>query len=81
MSREEEFKKVKQLIKKHIKYAKCGLFDTRNIVGDTMVVLFAGKYFTLEMCYSWAYYEVFGTTDEEFEKLTNYYKKIGGNVW
>lgn len=76
----EEFEKVKELMKKYIKEAKCGLFHTRNTAGDSMTTLFCGKHFTLDHCYYYSYYEVFGTTEKEFKELQKYYKKIGGMV-
>ena len=78
MEREKELEKVKKLIKKNYKDAGCGIFNTRNIVGDTMSNLFEGKYFTLDICYDWLYFEVFGTTEEEFETLEKFYDELGG---
>lgn len=77
MNREDEFKKVKEIIKEHYKDAECGLYDTRNIAGDKMTTLYKGKYFTLDICYFWSYFEVFGTTDKEFKKLEELYDELG----
>jgi hypothetical protein len=74
--RKKEFKKVKQIIKENIDDARCGLYDTRNIVGDTMMNLYKGKFFSLDMCYYYGYFEVFGTTDDEFEELEKFYEGI-----
>lgn len=74
--RKKEFKKVKQIIKENIDDARCWLFDTRNIVGDPMMNLYEGKYFSLDMCYYYSYFEVFGTTDDEFEELEKFYEGI-----
>ena len=76
MTREEEFNIIKNLIKKHIKEADCGLFDIRNCVGDRMLTIFEGEYFILDICYDYSYFEIFGTNDDEFEELENYYKLI-----
>lgn len=76
MNREEEFNKVKELIKKYYEDGDCGLYNTRNVVGDIMSTLFKGKYFTLDICFYYSYFEVFGTTNEEFEELKNLYKKL-----
>lgn len=78
MEREKELEKVKKLIKENYKNADCGIFDTKNILGDTMSNLFEGKYFTLDICYDWFYFEVFGTTEEEFETLKKFYDELGG---
>lgn len=81
MSREEELKKVKKIIKENIEDYDCGIFDTRNLVGDTMGNIFKGKYFTLDGCYYYSYYELFGTTAEEFEKIEKWYYKIRDKEW
>lgn len=76
MSREQEFSKVKKLIKKFYNDAHCGFFDCRNFVGDPMYVLFNGSHFRLEICYSYSYFELFGATEEEFNKLEKFYNKL-----
>lgn len=75
MTREEEFKKVKELIIERYEYADCGLYNVQNMVGDIMTTLFKGQYFKLDICYGWNYYEVFGTTNEEFEELMYIYNE------
>ena len=69
MSRKEELEKVKEVIKETYGNYSCGIYNTRNVVGDYMEVLYSGKYFTLEGCYGYSYYELFGTTEEEFEEV------------
>ena len=76
MTREEEFKKIKELIKENYKSGDCGLYDTRNIVGDPMTNIFNGKYFQLDICYYYSYFEVFGTNCEEFEELEELYDSL-----
>lgn len=71
--RKEELEKVKEIIKENYKKFDCGLFFTRNIVGDYMTTLFENKYFTLDGCYDWSYYELFGTTEEEKEEVWKFY--------
>ena len=80
MNREEEFEKIKQLIKENYDDAHCGLFDSRNIVGDPMMTIFDGKYFTLDICYYYSYFEIFGTTEEEFEELYEFYDNLEKEV-
>lgn len=79
MSREKEFEKIKKLIKENYVFANCGLYDTRNIAGDHMVNIFKGKYFTLDICYGYCYFEVFGATSEEFAILKTIYNKLKGS--
>ena len=76
MTRKEELKIIEDLIKSLYPVAKCGLFSTRNIVGDRMETIFEGEFFTLDMCYGYSYFEVFGTTDEEFRELEKFYDKL-----
>jgi hypothetical protein len=76
MTREDEFKKLKELIKKHYRDAQCGIYNTRNIVRDKMTTLFNGKFFTLDICYFWMYFEVFGTNDEEWQEIEELYSLL-----
>ena len=78
MTRKEELEKVKEIMKETIDTYSCGLFNTRNIAGDFMATLFNGKYFTLDACYSWSYFELFGTTEEEFKEIKKYYNGLRG---
>lgn len=75
-SREDELKEVKELIKRRYSDADGGMFFTRNIAGDTMETIYKGAYFTLDMCYYWGYYELFGCTDEERKEVTKYYEGL-----
>ena len=43
--REDEFKKIKEIIKEWFEYGNCGLFNSRNLMGDYMSTLFKGEYF------------------------------------
>lgn len=78
MTRAQEFKEVKNIISEYIKYADCGIFDSRNIVGDPMSTIFRGKYFEVGLCFYYSYFEVFGTTDKEFKELKKIYEKMRG---
>ena len=74
--RREEFELVKKILEDNIVNAHCGIFDTRNIAGDEMFNIFNGKYFTVDICYFYSYYEVFGTHKNEFKELEKYYNKL-----
>lgn len=78
MTRNEELNLVKILIKENIENALCGLYSTRNLVCDLMETLHQGENFKLDICLNWCYFELFGTTDEEFESVLDYYKSLGG---
>lgn len=71
---------AKKIIKENFKDGDCGLFDTRNLVGDPMITIYSQDGLTIDICYSWSYFEVFGLTDAEFEKLGDYYEKLRGKA-
>ena len=49
---------AKRVIKENIEDARCGIFDTRNIVGDIMDTLYDSNDLTIDICYGWMYFEV-----------------------
>lgn len=79
MSRQRELNKVKKLIKEFYDDGNHSLFSTRNIVGDHMWNLFYGNHFNLDICYDYSYFELFGATEKEFNKVMKFYNKLGGN--
>lgn len=74
----DKLKVAKKVIKENIKYGYCGLFNTRNDCGDAMTTLYEEDGLTIDICYFYSYFEVFGLTDAEFQSLDVYYHKIGG---
>ena len=70
----------KKIIKENYEDATCGIFDSRNIVGDYMVTIYEDNGLTIDICYNWAYFEVFGLTDEEFKELEQYYGELENEV-
>lgn len=75
MNRLEEVKKV---IEENIDDAMSGIFDTRNFVGDIMDNLYYNSEIgvTVDICYGYSYFEVFGLSKEEFEELEKYYNQL-----
>lgn len=71
---------AKKIIKENYEDATCGIFDSRNIVGDYMVTIYEDNGLTIDICYNWAYFEVFGLTDEEFKELEQYYGELENEV-
>ena len=67
---------AKRIIKENIEDARCGIFNTRNIVGDTMETLYDSDDLTIDICYFWMYFEVFGLTLKQFEILERYYNSL-----
>ena len=74
--RNAECQKVKDTIREYIDEARCGLFFTRNTVGDYTENIYIGKVFTVEICKRHDYFEVFGCTRKEEDMLTEYSKVI-----
>ena len=72
-----ELEIAKMIIKEHYNDARCGLFDSRNVVGDPMVTIYDDGSLIVDICYSWAYFEVFGLSDEEFQELSDFYDNLG----
>ena len=68
--------KAKEIIRKYYNEADCGIFNTRNIIGDAMTTIYVDEDLTIDICYSYAYFEVFGLSDVEFEELERYYDTL-----
>lgn len=68
-----KLEKAKEIIMKEISDGDCGIFHTRNIVGDRMEEIFNDGELKIDICYSWRYFEVFGLSDDEFKELTKFY--------
>ena len=64
-----KLQKAKEIIKKNFSDARCGIFDCCNTVGDRMTTLYDEDGLTIDICYGWAYFEVFGLSDSEFIEL------------
>lgn len=67
---------AKAIIRKYIKYGDCGIFDCRNWAGDPMVTIYEDEKIQIDICFQWAYFEVFGLLEEDFDRLEEYYNEI-----
>ncbi len=67
---------AKKIIAENINDARCGIYDTRNIVGDYMDTIYDSDDLTVDICYCYAYFEVFGLTNNEFVELEKYYETL-----
>lgn len=76
MIRAEVLEQAKSIIKEHYSQAECGIFFCRNFVGDPMVTIYEDKDITIDICYCWSYFEVFGLTEEEEIELEEYYESL-----
>jgi len=72
-----KLERAKEIIKEHYKNGDCGIFNTRNILGDPMVNIYDDNDLVIDICYSYGYFEVFGLSDDEFVELEKYYNKLG----
>ena len=76
-----KLEQAKAVIKENIRRGDCGLFNTRNFVGDPMATIYESDGLTIDICDYYSYFEVFGLTDEEFEKLHDFYLELQARVW
>lgn len=70
------FKIALQLVQDNIQFAKCGIFNTRNIAGDLLNLLHKEGTFQVWICYQHEYFEVLGLPDDEFTELERRYKEL-----
>lgn len=74
--RKNNLEKAKEIVKKNYKDADCGIFESRNVLGDRMMTIYKNESLTIDICYNYAYFEVFGLTNEEFKELEKYYDSL-----
>ena len=68
--------KAKEIVKTYYRVADCGIFNSRNVVGDVMETIYEGEGLTIDFCYYYSYLEVFGLSDAEFKELERYYDSL-----
>ena len=71
-----KLEKAKELIKKYYDEADCGIFNSRNLVGDPMSTIYDEDGLTIDICQYWSYFEVFGLSEKEFLELRKYYGSL-----
>ena len=73
---------AKGIITDHLEDGRCGIFNSRNWVGDTMSTIYDNEELglTVDLCYNYGYFEVFGLSEEEFADLKKYYDFICENT-
>ena len=77
MRKMSNLEKAKEIVKKYYRDADCGIFNSRNIFGDYMITIYEGEGLTIDICYYWSYFEVFGLSNADFKKLERYYNSLG----
>ena len=71
-----KLEKAKEIIKEYFKEGNCGIYDSRNTMGDWMTNIYDDGELTIDICYNWEYFEVFGLSDKEFDELARYYSTL-----
>lgn len=71
-----KLEKAKEIIKANYKDADCGIFRTRNLMGDPMETIYEEDGLTIDICREWGYFEVFGLEASDFAELKHFYDKL-----
>ena len=70
---------AKEIIKERYNDADCGIYNSRNIAGDQMYTIYDDGELQIDICYYYAYFEVFGLSCEEFGELELFYNGLAKN--
>ena len=68
---------AERIIKEHYDEGCCGIFDSRNIVGDPMNSIYDDGELSIDICYYYSYFEVFGLSNDDFAELQKFYNSLG----
>ena len=71
-----KLEKAKEIIKEYFKDADCGIFDSRNWIGDWMTNIYNDNGLAIDICYGYSYFEVFGLSKDDFIELEKYYNSL-----
>jgi len=69
---------AKKIIEEQYEYYRCGIFNSRNTVGDHMYTIYDENGLSIDVCDDYMYFEVFGLSQKEFNELKNFYTKLRG---
>lgn len=72
-----ELEEVKKIIKENYSDAECGLFFSRNILGDSMSNIYCKNGISVDICYDYEYFEVFGLDPVQELELIEFYASLG----
>ena len=67
---------AKRIIKEHYDEARCGIYASRNIIGDPMNSIYDDGELSIDICYHWSYFEVFGLPNDDFTELQKFYDSL-----
>ena len=68
--------RAKKVVSEHYRDADCGIFNCPNFAGDTIETIYDEDGLQVDICYHWAYFEVFGLTEAQFSDLKKFYRKL-----
>lgn len=72
----DRLERAKMVVKGNFDNARCGIFNTRNLIGDMTETLYEDAEITIDICRPWMYFEVFGLSEEEFAELEKFYAEL-----
>lgn len=78
MTGTDKLGQAKLIIEQYYSDADCGIFFSRNMVGDYMATIYEDDDLTIDICYGYRYFEVFGLTEDEEIELEEYYNELKG---
>lgn len=67
---------AKRIIKEYYDAACCGIYASRNFVGDPMNSIYDDGELSIDICYHWSYFEVFGLSHDDFTELQKFYNSL-----
>lgn len=73
---DNNLQKAKQIIAEYYSDARCGIFDNRDYYGDLKTNIYNKNGLTIDICYHWEYFEVFGLSSDKFAELKKYYEGL-----
>lgn len=73
---ENKLERAKQVIEENLDDARYGIFDSRNVVGDPMDNIYDEDGLSIDICYHYGYFEVFGLSASDFAKLEKFYNEL-----
>lgn len=71
-----KLEKAKKVIEHFYNEARCGIFNTRNLISDPMETIYKDSDVIIDICRPYEYFEVFGLSDEEFSELEKFYADL-----
>lgn len=68
--------RIKQVVKDFYPIADCGLFFSRNLIGDQMETIYDEDGIQIDICYYYSYLEIFGLSDDEQKTMKHFYLEL-----